>query len=159
MYTYSSLQLNLWRLNANPAAYFQPSCQISLPSTQVLNFSIFAFHQHDDITSIFPSPVRVLHMLPSNASWTSSLKSANYHHLHVHNCYHSVLPRGFFCRVRRPAPFSWCPALLKKTKWRPALFFKNISHTWLLALFCPFCCPHTAWIVTCIFYWAIQGHF
>ena len=35
----------------------------------------------------------------------------------------------------------------------------NICHTWLLALFCPFCCPHTAWIVLCIFYCAIQGHF
>ena len=26
---------------------------------------------------------------------------------------------GFFCRARRPAPFSWRPALLKKPKWRP----------------------------------------
>ena len=34
-----------------------------------------------------------------------------------------------------------------------------ISVTWLLALFCPLCCPHTAWIVLCIFYCAIQGHF
>ena len=79
----------------------------------------------------------------------------------------TVFCLGFFCRARRPAPFSWRPALLKKPKWRPALltkivfffFFLNISHTWLLALFCPFCCPHTAWIVLCIFYWAIQGHF
>ena len=68
---------------------------------------------------------------------------------------------GFFCRARRPAPFSWRPALLKKPKWRSALLTKKkkFSHTWLLALFCPFCCPHTAWIVLCIFYWAIQGHF
>ena len=47
--------------------------------------------------------------------------------------------RGFFCRARRPAPFSWRPALLKKPKWRPALltkkkffffffFFKYLSH-------------------------------
>ena len=56
---------------------------------------------------------------------------------------------GFFCRARRPAPFSWRPALLKKPKWRPALLTKkkkknlNISHTWLLALLCPFCCPHS----------------
>ena len=78
----------------------------------------------------------------------------------------AVFCLGFFCRARRPAPFSWRPALLKKPKWRPALLTKkinkknkNISHTWLLALFCPFCCPHTAWIVLCIFYWAIQGHF
>ena len=44
---------------------------------------------------------------------------------------------GFFCRARRPAPFSWRPALLKKPKWRPALltnffffffFFKYQSH-------------------------------
>ena len=49
---------------------------------------------------------------------------------------------GFFCRARRPAPFSWRPALLKKPKWRPALLTKkkkncfcwNISHTWLLAV-------------------------
>ena len=34
-----------------------------------------------------------------------------------------------------------------------------ISHTWILTLFCPFCCPHTAWIVLCIFYCAILGHF
>ena len=36
---------------------------------------------------------------------------------------------GFFCRARRPAPFSWCPALLKKPKWRPALLnIKYQSH-------------------------------
>ena len=72
-----------------------------------------------------------------------------------------VLCLGFFCRARRPAPFSWRPALLKKPKWRPALLTKKkkkISVT-LLALFCPFFCLHTAWIVLCIFYWAIQGHF
>ena len=47
----------------------------------------------------------------------------------------AVFCLGFFCRARRPAPFSWCPALLKKPKWRPALltkknyfFFLNISH-------------------------------
>ena len=32
---------------------------------------------------------------------------------------------GFFCRARRPAPFSWRPALLKKLKWRPALLTKK----------------------------------
>ena len=44
---------------------------------------------------------------------------------------------GFFCRARRPAPFSWRPALLKKPKWRPALLTKKkkkISVTWLLAV-------------------------
>ena len=46
----------------------------------------------------------------------------------------SVFCLGFFCRARRPAPFSWRPALLKKPKWRPALlaktifFFKYQSH-------------------------------
>ena len=86
---------------------------------------------------------------------------------HLQVMSNSVFCLGFFCRARRPAPFSWRPALLKKPKWRPALltkkkkklFFLNISSTWLLALFVPFCCPHTAWIVLCIFYWAIQGHF
>ena len=49
-------------------------------------------------------------------------------------------------------------AILKKKK-KNFFFFFFKSHTWLLALFCPFCCPHTAWIVLCIFYCAIQGHF
>ena len=31
-------------------------------------------------------------------------------------------------------------------------FFFNVSHTWLLALFCPFRCLHTALIVLCLFY-------
>ena len=73
---------------------------------------------------------------------------------------HSVFCLGRFCRARRPVPFWWRPALFKKLKWRPALLTKKkTSHSWLLALFCSFCCPHTAWIVLCIFYWAIQGHF
>ena len=51
-----------------------------------------------------------------------------------------------------PCPFekaemTSCPFDYQKKKKK-----KNISHTWLLALFCPFCCPHTAWIVLCIFY-------
>ena len=37
----------------------------------------------------------------------------------------SVFCLGFFCRARRPAPFSWRPALLKKPKWRPALLTKK----------------------------------
>ena len=41
--------------------------------------------------------------------------------------YHNVTVfcLGFFCRARRPAPFSWRPALLKKPKWRPALLSKK----------------------------------
>ena len=45
----------------------------------------------------------------------------------------SVFCLGFFCRARRPAPFSWRPALLKKLKWRPVLltiffFFFKVTH-------------------------------
>ena len=31
-------------------------------------------------------------------------------------------------------------------------FFFNVSRTCLLALFCPFCCPHTALVVLCLSY-------
>ena len=47
--------------------------------------------------------------------------------------YITVFCLGFFCRARRPAPFSWRPALLKNSNWRPALlseiFFFLISVT------------------------------
>ena len=39
----------------------------------------------------------------------------------------AVFCLGFFCRARRPAPFSRRPALLKKPKWRPALLTKKKS--------------------------------
>ena len=52
---------------------------------------------------------------------------------------------GFFCMARRPAPFSWRPAILKKPKWRPALltnffFFKYQSHMAFSSVF-PFLLP------------------
>ena len=40
----------------------------------------------------------------------------------------------------------------KKKKKNFFFFFLDVSHTWLLALFCPFCCLHTALIVPCLFY-------
>ena len=60
----------------------------------------------------------------------------------------AVFCLGRFCRARRPAPFWWNDAL---PFWPPKK--KNyVSHTWLLALFCPFCFPHTALIVLCLFH-------
>ena len=44
---------------------------------------------------------------------------------------------------------------LKRNAWNSKFFFFfffYVSHTWLLALFCPFCCLHTALIVLCLFY-------
>ena len=43
--------------------------------------------------------------------------------------HYSVFCLGFFCRARRPAPFSWRPALLKKPKWRPALLTKKVTQS------------------------------
>ena len=73
-----------------------------------------------------------------------------------YNC--SVLPRPLL-QGAAPCPLFVTPCPFEKAEMTPCPFDpkkkkkkKNISHTWLLALFCPFCCPHTAWIVLCIFY-------
>ena len=66
----------------------------------------------------------------------------------IHRCI-AITWAGDTCIVSRPK--------YRDTKKKKKKF--NTNHTWLLALFCPFCCPHTAWIVLCIFYCAIQGHF
>ena len=49
-----------------------------------------------------------------------------------------------------PCPLFVTPCPFEKAKMTPCPF--DFSHTWLITLFCPFCCPHTAWIVLCIFY-------
>ena len=43
---------------------------------------------------------------------------------------------------------------LKRNLWNPKKkkLIKNKKHYCLLALFCPFCCPHTVLIVLCLFY-------
>ena len=43
---------------------------------------------------------------------------ACFHRLTIFQPDVAVFCLGFFCRARRPAPFSWRPALLKKPKWR-----------------------------------------
>ena len=63
----------------------------------------------------------------------------------------SVLPR-LLLQGAAPCPLFVTPCPFEKAEMTPCpfdnfFFFFNISHMWLLALFCPFCCPHTAWIV------------
>ena len=78
-----------------------------------------------------------------------------------HNSSNSVLPRPFL-QGAAPCRFLVTPCPFQKAEKTPCPFDfkkkKKINIRQLLALFCPFC-PHTAWIVLCIFYCAIQGHF
>ena len=90
---------------------------------------------------------------PSTHPYSTSQNSTRRWALALVTLQAAVFCLGRFCRVRRPAPFWCCPTLFKS--WNSALPFlpkKNVSHTWILALFCPFCCPHTALIVLCLFY-------
>ena len=100
--------------------------------------------------------IRTIHLRPQSGliTTTTTMTSTN-----------SVLPRPLL-QGAAPCPLFVTPCPFEKAEMTPCpfiffffFFFLSISHTWLLALFCPFCCPHTAWIVLCIFYWAIQGHF
>ena len=92
-----------------------------------------------------------------NTIHVSSTKCVQLHYSH------SILPR-LLLQGAAPCPLFVTPCPFEKAEMTPCpfdyiFFFWNISHTRLLALFFSFCCPHTAWIVLCIFYWAIQGHF
>ena len=39
---------------------------------------------------------------------------------------------------------------LENSQKKKKFFFLNVSRTWLLSMFCPFCCPHTALVVICL---------
>ena len=66
----------------------------------------------------------------------------------------NVLPRPFL-QGTAPCLFLVTPCPFQKAEMTPCLFDQKKTkfkcQSWLLALFCPFCCPHTAWIVLCLF--------
>ena len=73
-----------------------------------------------------------------------------------HETYIGVIPRASdFPRSRKSRGIRGIADLkrnLENSNFFFFFFFLNVSRTWLLALFCPFCCPHTALVVLCLSY-------
>ena len=63
----------------------------------------------------------------------------------------SVLTR-LLLQGAAPCPLFVTPCPFEKDEMTPCPFFKKYQSHMAFSLLCPFCCPHTAWIVMCIFY-------